>query len=116
MPVYRRIYDLGATPLTIYFRTEHPFISGGNLRIRFYRPSQLELVPTTFAELEKAASHGSVWYVEHGFDLPEEAGALIHECEPDVRSMPAWVRKVNFNHWVDRTPAWTLFRCSATER
>ena len=71
------------------------------------------MVTTTFADLEKAARQGPVWYVEHGFDLPSEAGALVRECEPEARSMPTWVRKVNINHWVDRTPVWTLFRCSA---
>ncbi len=114
MPLYRHIYAMADKPTTIYFHGDQLYQYGPDLKLRFYRPPNVDMVTTTFADLEKAASLGAVWYVEHGFDLPSEAGALTRECEPESRSMPIWVRKININHWVDRTPVWTLFRCRAT--
>jgi phosphatidylinositol glycan class B len=113
MPLYHRLYELGEKPVTLLYRDEQPY-RYVDLDLRFYKPPELTLTPVaSYAEVEDRARRGDAWFVLRGFDLPAEAGALAQECTVTARSMPPWVKSVDVNHWVERTPVWTLFRCSA---
>ena len=113
MPLYRHVYGLAGRPLTIFYREEQPYQFGPDLQLRFYEPPGLTLTRvSSYADFDQQLEHGDAWFVLRGFELPDEAGDLPRRCAPTFRTMPTWVREVNVNHWVDRTPVWTLFRCS----
>jgi hypothetical protein len=43
--------------------------------------------------------------------LPAEAQELSSQCKVVFRTLPLWVKQVNFNHWIERSNTWSLFRC-----
>jgi phosphatidylinositol glycan class B len=123
MPLYEHIWAMQPPAGTIYYhqlgggRREQPYDFGQNLILRFYMPPDLHMVGvTTPAELDRHLQTGPAWLIGYGFNLAPEAGVLRDECVPEARSMPEWLSHFNINHWIDRTPIWTLYRCRSRIR
>jgi phosphatidylinositol glycan class B len=120
MPLYEHIWAMEPPAGTIYFlpqpgpasRRDQPYDFGQGLILRFYQPPNLNMVALKGAEeLDQRLHTGPAWFIGYGFDLPKEAAILKGKCVPEARSLPEWLRHFNINHWVDRTPIWTLYRC-----
>lgn len=124
MPLYEHIWAMQPPPGIIYFlkqrpdqvtRRDQPYDFGQGLILRFYQPPSLNMVAFKDpAELDLRLHAAPVWLIGYGFNLPKEVGVLRDECVPEARSLPEWLSHFNINHWIDRTPIWTLYRCRSS--
>jgi phosphatidylinositol glycan class B len=115
---YRRVWDLipaGTQRFEILFRGTDPYHLLGN-PVYFYRPPAL--VTQRLERYEDLAprlqSGETLWVFEPRFELPDEGRAFARQCTPAVRSLPSWVVYLNFNGWLARAHAWTLFECKSS--
>jgi phosphatidylinositol glycan class B len=116
---YEGVYDLippGATRFEIFYPDRNPYLVLGN-PIYFYRPQSLVLTQLrSYPELQArmlAQPSEPIWIFSQKFDLPPEASTLSPFCQPAYRTIPAWMTHINITNWLERTNAWTLFRCQA---
>ena len=93
-------------PATLYFVKENPYRRA--LQAEFYRHHGL-----TIAEVpgvEALDSIGGTVYLAlktHNPDLSKLKHKRVHMV---YSSMPEYVKYINFNHWLDRTRIWYVFR------
>lgn len=113
MPIYERIYALAKQPTQIYFKGVQPYRLADDMHMQFYAPGELTMTPVDdYVDLSRHVSHGPLWFIEKRFSFPPEVAGLAKKCVVDTTTLPAWARRLDFNGWVGRQPAWTLYRCS----
>lgn len=82
--------------------------------VYFYRPSQFQLRRygnfEDLAQLSKT-SQETFWFYYPSFEMAEQDAEKLYHCKVVFRTLPEWVKWINFNHWVSRTNIWALYQC-----
>jgi len=97
----------------LYVKARDPYEILGT-PVFFYRPPQLEVKRFgSYGELRVKLDRGEspFWLYEGKFTLPTEADSIASRCKSVFQTLPPWITYLNFNNWLDRANAWTLFRC-----
>ena len=81
--------------------------------IYFYRPPGLQVQKVS--DLREIKESGSFWLFWPKLELPDSALSVLPPCKNVVRTLPVWIRKINWNGWADRANAWSLWRCGSLE-
>lgn len=85
--------------------------------IFFYRPEGLEVKRLSQAsdltQLLKDQKK-SIWLFSPRFELEAEVSLALPTCELKFRTLPAWVKHVNWGNWLNRVNAWGIYRCTNT--
>jgi GPI mannosyltransferase 3 len=104
MPMYRKIwYDYpGATIL--FYDQESPYYRAKD--IRYYRRANLEIRDIYSVNGNESLTGRNILFATMH---PEGQKLFPGHSQEVYTSVPAWLRKFNINHWVDRTEFWHLY-------
>jgi len=94
--LYEAIYR--AKPDRLLFTTENPFRRAG-FDLKYYQRPGFKVL--AFNKHDEPTGKTLV--------VSQDLNAAIAEDKVVYRSAPNWVRRFNFNHWLERTRFWVLF-------
>jgi GPI mannosyltransferase 3 len=101
------IYKNNSDRFEYYTTDDDPYKAYG-LEAKFYEPRILlrhELESLNYVPAPKKTE--KVFIVTRQFFLPVK----LSQCEATYRSIPSFVTKFNFGHWIERTSLWSVFEC-----
>ena len=114
--VYRWLWQASEKePITVYTVTGSPY-NIISLDLYFYRAPNVTVKRLqTIDDLREAATRepGRVFFFQRSFTTPGWLAASGLDVTPVVRTLPAWVTRVNVNDWVARMNVWTVFSIRA---
>ncbi len=112
------IYDLMERErmgtLEILTRDRDPFEYLGSY-LHFYRHAGITVTRVaTVEDVSRRLSFASrpLYLFETSAELPPGNELLARSCQPVIRTLPQWIRILNFNDWLKRVNVWTLYRCA----
>jgi GPI mannosyltransferase 3 len=106
--MYSKIYHTYTKPITLYYLDEDPYHKA--LDIHYYKRADLTIKKAESAEqLNADTSAIFLLAVRNRNGMAGQVGnkRLI------ISTLPQWVRRFNFNHWVDRTEAWKVYEVTS---
>jgi hypothetical protein len=98
--LYRAIYR--ARPERLLYTTNNPYLRAG-FNLKYYQPPGLIVEKWNEAEPEKNEGRRTL-IVSEKFTSDIPPNKVLY------RSAPAWVKRFNFNHWLERTKLWVLYQ------
>lgn len=111
--LFEAIYDRANGPITVFYDKKDPWDLSKTLPVDFYRPAGLTIEELGSDQEIRARALPEFRLMMPFFDPPERLASLGITCEPEFRTLPDWIRKLDFNGWVGRSGIWTLFECRA---
>ena len=93
----------------LYTQNRDPFEILGT-PTHFYRPADLEVLRFQRPE-ELTQVNRPFWLFDPHFTLDAQTKQMLPFCHQLFRTVPEWVQYLNWNHWLDRTNVWALYRC-----
>lgn len=101
--LYEAVYRSGASAL--YFQGEGPFNRAGGI-ISYYRLPGFPLNSvSSLSEVRPPSSTSVLFATAQRNQIPQLSSDKIV-----YRSVPDWIVHFNFNHWVERSKLWTVWR------
>ena len=110
--LYKTIFDNYHAPTTLYYIKSSPY-QRVQLEIIFYRRSNLEMREIRSTNEIDLGSDRPCLFVTRNPDSIRETGytyILIYS------TLPEWIKKLNFNNWVERTKLWYVYEIHTAER
>jgi GPI mannosyltransferase 3 len=115
--VYRWLYEQSRKePLVLYTGSLLPY-SMGAYELGFYRPEQVTVKRVGNVEELRAAiasGGGRVFLFQPSLRPPLWAAQNQIACAPVVRTLPAWVSRINVNNWTSRMYVWSVYSLSTS--
>ena len=103
--LYQAIYRSQASAL--YYEGEGPFIRAGGLISYYRRPELILKSVSALSEVSNHDSKSALMATYQRNQVPKlSSDKLIYTAVPD------WVIDFDFNHWVERSKLWTVWRVS----
>lgn len=97
--LYEKIYR--ANPKRLIFTKDNPYMRAG-FNLRYYQPPGLEVLSSDNPKAtEEKVARTLIATLNFTSDVPEDR--VVY------RSAPSWIRRFNYNQWIDRTRLWVLF-------
>lgn len=113
-PLYENLYRY-RQPAVLFYTERNPFfrslekIDGKekNLNIDFYKRKTLEVKKVLPAKICSVKDSRLTFYVTRN---KETAAQMLGKNTLLYRTLPAWLSRFNFNHWLDRISLWYIFK------
>ncbi len=105
-------YDPQTTEL-IYLK-RNPFARA--VPLNFYKDKDFKTIKMNDADEIRnhiSNSEKKILFATLKFTLDPEVTSL--KCSRVYQTLPEVVKYINFNHWMDRTPLWSLYECTTVE-
>lgn len=97
--LYAEIFK--ANPDILLYTQDNPYLRAG-LNLKYYQRPGLEVAASSDFS-EQPGTNKKILVV--GL----ESAGLVPREKVVYQSVPKWIRRYNFNHWLDRTRIWVLF-------
>ena len=97
---------------SIYSAGRDPFVISGNPTY-FFRPQELDFHPVkNLGDLaDFPPPMQTYWVFDDSFDLSAPLKQKLPHCHKSFSTLPSWVLYLNWNQWVSRSNAWSLYEC-----
>lgn len=102
--LYKKIYNQYPGPITLYYINENPFERAKE--INYYKRGSL-IIRKAESPGKPESVPGKKYLIAIRSKDPEIA--LFDKNKLVYSSYPEWIKRFNFNHWLDRTKFWYLF-------
>ena len=108
--LYKAIYNGYSQPAYFISIGENPYL--GSTELKFYQRENLEVL--------QVSEFKDIYQYQNGVKLFVTADKdLIAELDQDQKlvytALPEWVKKFNFNNWVERTKFWRVYEITTNE-
>ena len=103
--LYRKLYHEYKTPTRLCYNDENPY-HRAKVDVYFYKRKELAFVKVDSAEVIMPVKDTVTLYVTKAPELP-----VNKQFQPLLiySSLPQWIKKFNFNHWIERTDFWYVY-------
>ncbi len=109
--LYQYLYShTNGKPVKLVTLSSNPCIPG-HLKVNFYLPPDFEIIKIDSASQLKSFANKSAWTV-YFFDdhfTPDQNALKVSNLNLVYRNYPTFIRKFNFNGWVDRQKIYSLY-------
>lgn len=109
--LYKTIFDNYKGPTTLYYIKSSPY-QRVQLDTVFYRRKNLGIREIHSIDEIDLASDQICLFVTR---KPDSVSETAHQYKLIYSTLPEWVKRLNFNNWVERTKLWYVYEISATE-
>ncbi len=110
--LYKNLWDRYPTPARLCFTDDNPY-HRAKVDIHFYKRKSLVL---THVDSLQQVVPGKDSICLAVTDKPLEAGHPGYAATLVYCTFPAWVRRFNFNHWMDRTSFWYIYELKSSPK
>ncbi len=108
VPMFEKIYDRYNKPAVLYYIERNPYDRA--LEIHYYRRENLRIQKIdSIPEMRFSKDTITLFATFNNKDV-----ALIGKNNEVIYcNFPEWLKKFNFNHWVERTPFWKVYEVNS---
>jgi GPI mannosyltransferase 3 len=102
--LYQAVYELYPRPVTLYYTGHNPYF--GSTEIFFYKRKTLKVKEViSFNEINQGPDTLCLFVTKK----PAELDSISCKKVLAWSAFPSWVRKFDFNGWVERTSFWSVY-------
>jgi len=102
--LYKAVYSKYDQPVYLFSIGENPYL--GSTELKFYQQENLEVLTVSEFDEIFLYHNGVRLFVSADKDLINE---LDQQHKLVYSALPEWVKKFNFNNWVERTKFWRVY-------
>ena len=109
--LYKTIFDNYHDPTTLYYIKSGPY-QRVQLDIVFYRRSNLEMREIrSIDEIHLDIGRLCLFVTRNPYSIRE----IEYKYKLVYSTLPEWIKKLNFNNWVERTKLWYVYEINAAD-